>query len=163
MARIATDQSTVLQRVVARLIDQIDALNTSNCYASAEPDPTVEKSHHLFVQVSVGDGQYNGVGGGGINQVFEESSVWVTVFSRIKLDQVHQSKQALYDASRGLLTLKKSILQALAGHDLQDDSGDEILISYMAPRVAARPVKEAWDGFSVISIQVSTDFEWDLT
>lgn len=164
MARIATDQSTVLTAVVTRLIGQVAALNAANCYLSCEPDPTVERSHHLFVQVSPGDGRFDDAAhtGGGINQVFEVASVWVTIFVRTQLDQVQRSTKTLQDASRGLLTLKKSILKALSGHDLQSAGGDNIVINYMAPMSAARPLRESWEGFAVQALQFSTDFEWDL-
>lgn len=163
MPRISTDQSTILQAVVTRLIGEIADLNAANCYESAEPDPTVERSHNFFVQVSIGDGQFpqHFQVGGGINQVTEEASVWVTAFSRIKTDQAQHAKQLLTDSSRGLLVLKKQILAALAGHDLQDAAGNEILRNYMAVVGAARPIHQ-WEEFSAISISFSTDFDWDL-
>lgn len=163
MARIATNQSTVVQSVVTRLIAQVTDFTAPNCYEVAEPEPTVERSHNLFCQVSVGDGRFNdeAIIGGGINEVFEHSTVWVTLFSRLKLDQAQHAKQTLYDTSRGLLVLKGAILKALSGHDLMDTGGNQILIGYMAPLSSARPVKE-WEGFSSISVAFSTDFEWDL-
>lgn len=164
MARIATTQSTVLARVVARLIAEIDELSESNCYEVAEPEPTVERSHNLFCQVSIGDGRYDesAIDGAGFNQVMESGLVWVTIFSRMKLDQAQHAKQALYDASRGLLTLKKSVLAALSGHDLVTEGGDSILVNYMSPTSSTRPLKD-WDKFSTVAVAFTTDFEWNLT
>ena len=165
MARIATDQETVLDAVVARLIRQMnDVFRAANCYQTVEPHPQFDVAHGLFCQVSPAEGRFDdpALAGGGAHTCFENAITDVTVFSRVRLDQPNRSEKVLKDASRGLLVLKRRILTALTGHDLQDADGNEILINLIAPVTATRPTFDPREHVASVSLAFSTDFEWNL-
>lgn len=164
---IPTTQDVVLQRVVARLISQLSGSGfaAANCYVADPPEPpTTDMAHNLFVLVTAGSGQYpdDVHAGGGANTPFEESSVWVTIYSRIKLDRPFAADASLTNASRGLLPIKRLVLKALCGHNLLDGSGNEILTRYMAPFNCSQPGRDTED-FAAVSLAFHTDFEWDLS
>lgn len=164
-----TDQVDVLQAVVSRLIREVDKFTDTNCFLTAEPpdEPPANVRNNLFCTVSPTNGQFDqGVHeGGGINTTFEDAGVEIVIFNAVKLDRVGHDSALLTEASRGLLVLKKQILKALSGHDLQDGNGEEILINLMAPLLSKNPRSSKGKEGAVgdLSLQFSTDFEWDLT
>lgn len=162
---IPTTQDVVLDRVVARLIAQVSGLNAANCYQTVEPYPSADVGHGTFCHVSPGPGQYGqeALAGGGINTPFENASTWVTVFTRVRLDQPNHAERILKDASRGLLTFKRLILKALVGHNLLDANGNPLLIDYIYPTQATQPQLNEQDKVAFVSVAFNTNFEWDLT
>ena len=156
--------------VIARLISKVDKLTESNCFLTAKPldEPPAAVRNMVFCTVSPTDSQYDQGAheGGGINATFELAGVEIVVYNAVRLDQVGHDAAALTDAARGLLILKHDILRALSGHDLQDGNGNEILINMMAPLLSGSPRSIKGDGdrhVGDISLQFSTDFEWNLT
>lgn len=162
-----TTQDEVLDRVVARLIDRIGGrLNPANCYQTVEPYPDhPDLAHVLFCQVSPGPGEFDqgALAGGGANTPFELAQTWVTVYNRVRLDPTNRAESILKEAARGLLILKRQVLEALTGHHLTNANGVPILINYMVPRQATQPALNPEDKVAYVSIAFQTDFEWNLT
>lgn len=166
MPRIPTDQVTVLTAVVGRLIDQVSEFNPANCFLSLETEPDFRLSHPLCCLVSPMGGQFEHdvFVGGGMDAVIEDSGVIVSVWSNLKRDQRGHAGRVLADQSRGLLILKGRILAALAGHDLADGDGNQLLVNLMAPRQSQHPQTGVQvDQLTGFSLMFATDFEWDLT
>lgn len=164
-----TDQVTVLQAVVSRLIREVDKFTDTNCFLTAEPpdEPPANVRNNVFCTVSPTNSKFDqdALVGGGLHTVFEEAGVQIVIFNSVKLDRVGHDSALLTEASRGLLILKKQILKALSDHDLQDGNGKEILINLMAPLLSENPRSSKGKEGAVgdLSLQFSTDFEWDLT
>lgn len=158
----------MLQAVVTRLISAVNKFTDTNCFLTAEPpdEPPANVRNNVFCTVSPTNGQFDqeALIGGGFNTVFEEAGVEVVIFNAVKLDRVGHDSALMTEASRGLLVLKLAILKALSGHDLQDGSGNEILINLMAPLKSENPRSSKGKDGAVgdLSLQFSTDFEWDL-
>lgn len=163
---IPTTQVTVLERVIARIINQLPQdFGTKNCFLTLDPLPPKLRTHpQLCCTVSPMGGMYEGVEGGGHNQVFELSGVIVGVWSAMVLDEDGHAEAVLNHQAKGLLRIKRRLLKSLAGHNLVDENGDAILISFMAPKESQhpqemRPLRE----FTGFTLYFSTEFEWDLS
>ena len=169
MARVATNQSIVLQAVVDRLIGEIPEFSNSTCFLTTVPpdEPPANIRDNLFATVSPTNGRFREDvhEGAGIFGTFEEAGVMVTVFSSIRLDRIGHDSNLMMDTARGLFAIKHKIIKALSGHDLLDTAGNQILTNYMAPLTSDRPQssRDAKTAAGDLSLVFSTDFEWDLT
>jgi hypothetical protein len=166
MARIPTTQSTVLERVVARIIEAVPPLNATTCFLSLDPEPDQRLSQNLFCTVSPMGGEFDqgALAGGGFHTPFENSGVIVSVWSAMALDRPEHAAKVLNDATRGLLRIKRKLLRALTGHDLLDADGNGILIDLMAPLQAQHPrAGSSHEKLTGFSLTFSTNFEWDLS
>ena len=169
MARMKTDQSTILDRVVARLIDQVAALNAKTCVVTAQPpdEPPAQLRENLFCSVSPADGRFDQelLEGGGQNTLVEHSGVVVVLWSAMKLDRTGVNISLLTDAARGLFDLKRRVLKALTNHDLANGNGDQILQEPMRPILseAPRATEQHQSGVGDLAITFLVDFEWDLS
>lgn len=163
---VSTDQATVLQAVITRLIAQIDLLNEWNCVIPEDDDePELPRQSNVIVHVSPMGGTFDDEWfvGGAEHQCHEHTGVVVTVWSQIKLDASQRKTHALLEANRGLMPWKLRILKALTGHRLLDSDGNELLTELLAPRNSQFP-RRTHDGKCVgVSISFSIDFLWDLT
>ena len=161
-----TDQSTIINAVLKRLITEVAELNESNCVIPEDDDsPQIPRQSSILVAVSPMGGQFDDgwFEGGAADQCHEHSGVLVTVWSQIKLDTPGRRTSAMLEINRGLMPWKKKILKALAGHRLLDDNGNELLTELMAPRDSRFPRRSS-DGECVgVAISFATDFLWDLT
>lgn len=165
MAVIATNQVDVLAAVVTRLKAAVSELDgDSLCYVSDYPAPPEQAINDLFATVSPSDGTFDVdlQEGAAANDVREYAGVLVTVFSKMKLDRHGRTDSLLSDATRGLLPLKRKILKALAGHRLQDGSGNDLTVNYLFAQKASAPRWDADAKLGVMSLYFSTDFLWDL-
>lgn len=167
---VATDQSTVLQAVVNRLIARLGVaygLNSSNCFMSVEPEIVeIPRSHNFAVTVCPVEAQFDqgALDGAGEYLCIEQAGVIVTPHTAIKLDRVEDFTAALTNATRGLLGMKKAILKAMKTSDrLQDGSGNELLVNLSQPERASMPVYNPQTSLSRLSVTFSTDFQWDLS
>lgn len=166
---IPTDQATVLQAVVDRLIARLTAfsLTTSTCFISAEPEILEPNSSaNLFITVCAMDGQFaqDELTGAGEALCIENAGVIITPHTAVKLDRVEHVTNSLMVAGRGLLVLKKAILKAMKTSDrLQDSSNNELLVNLMHPLHGMRPRYNPDTGLALLSVTFSTDFQWDLS
>jgi hypothetical protein len=167
MSRVDTNQATVLQAVVDRLIASVvtdPKLTDETCFASLFPVPPLLLPSNLFLTVAPIEGQFEpGLHeGGGIYQTSEEAGVVVTVFTRMLLDRGGRSVKVLTESTRGLLVVKRLVLKALSGHDLVDPVGNQLLRNLMAPLNCDPPKFLDEDKIGYLSLRFSTDFDWDL-
>ena len=166
MSGIATNHIAVLDAVIARLLATIDQLKPSTCFLSLDTRPSIALQSNLFVTVAPMGGIFN-VGvfdGGGRDGVLEETGVIVSAFSAMRLDRMEHAAKVLSDNSRGLLIMKHRVLDALAGHDLQDFFGNSLLTSLMQPVNSGHPQEALYGEHHVgFSLAFSTPFEWDLS
>jgi hypothetical protein len=169
MARIATDQTTVLERVVARLIAQVDDFRSNTCFLTAQPlqEPPQSTQNNLFCTVSPSTATFEGdvFEGAGANGVFEDAAVVVCVYNAIRLDRSGHDAELLTHSARGLLKLKQDILKALAGHDLADLAGNQILLHHIEPE-RAEDIRSMWEkpnALGDMALVFKTEFEWDLS
>lgn len=163
MPVVATDQIAVLNAVVARLIAQVSGLNASTCFISDSPEPPAASQNNLFVTVAPVGSRFDEEAqvGAGAAELIEYAGVSVTIWSDMKLDRNEQAKYLLTDASRGLLAVKKAILKALVGHNLQVSGGDG-LVAYMRA-VNCSPPGYTQGGLGRMTLMFSTEFLWDLS
>jgi len=172
MARVDVTQSVVLQRVVARLRDQL-SLDPRQCFESlqAESPPEIPPGGNYFLSVSPGSGQFwpeEQVAG----NITEQWGVVVTGYARIQLDSVNHDDRILHDDVRGLLEIKHKILKSLCGHDLLTADGDTFLRQVLyatsagqpqigSPISNGQPRRDMYIGW--ISVAFGVDFDWDIT
>lgn len=129
MARVDVDQGEVLTAFVtyirAALNDDVSfSVNDRTVYETLSAnDPPVhwvgtEDSWHILV--SPGPGQFDAelFFGGGRRQLMEAWNVVVGIYTRIDLDESGHDHEALLKTGRGILRLKKLVLDAVTGRDL---------------------------------------------
>tara|TARA_Y100000310_G_scaffold6676_1_gene7496 strand:- start:5938 stop:6441 length:504 start_codon:yes stop_codon:yes gene_type:complete len=167
MARVNVQQTDVLERIVLRLRDQL-SLNDRQCYETLEPlaPPVIPKGGEWFVSVSPGEGEF--VPGEQVPaNITEQWHVIVTAYTRIKLDPTDHDAKLLRDASRGLLTIKRSVLKAIVGHDLTtgsvDSPDDTFLRNLLYASRSHKPNYDVEKQIGWIAIEVVVDFDWDLS
>ena len=168
MARVDTDQATILLAVVALLIAAVETtptLSPETCFLSLTPEPPSVLSSDVFVTVATTDGVFDDglLDGGGLNQTTENAGFVVTVFQRQFLDQSSHAVTILTDAARGMLGVKLSILKALSAHDLSLGS-DQLLRNLIAPTKATAPY--LWnkdENIVAMPLYFATEFDWKLT
>lgn len=167
-----TNQDIVLSKVVDRLRSQIVEFNAKNtCFVSLDPEPEEEQRQSIFATVSPIDGEYDQgtFDGAGRHGVLERSGFTVTVFSLVKLDRPDEQFQALQHESRGLLILKKKVLQAiLVGDDggtwmPTNASGASLLTDFIAPVRAGFPMAADNSKHAKLSVTFLANWQWDLS
>lgn len=163
---IDTTQALVLERIVARLRDEL-GLTERTCFETLEPRSpiSVPPGGGTFLTVALGAGRFDEPMqiGGAQHVCYERTSIAVTIYSRLKLDSGHHAASQLRDATRGLLAQKHAVLRALVGHDLQDLAGDSILGQWVAAVQAWPPRYDPESGLAMLAVEFATDFVWDLT
>ncbi len=167
MACRSTTQADVLLRVRDRLIARISGLTDTTCFLTLEPEPPMELKSNLFVTVCPMSGRFDdgALTGGGQEVAIEEAGVIVTIWSACKLDKAGEATAALTDTTRGVLVLKRKILQALTSHDLLDANGNKMLVDYMQPVTSDIPRASVYGETQKIGVPLafSTNFAWDLS
>lgn len=165
MARVDLTQSQVLQAIVAHLRDTLD-LNNRNCYESLMPDapPTLPVGGEIIVSVAPGEGQFV-EGEQQVGNITEEWTIIVTAYSRIRLASTDHDFETLQDDQRGLLEMKRKVLQALCGDDpTTDDEDANTFVRQLLYAIRAdRPQHDRDKEIGWISIIFGVDFDWDLT
>lgn len=167
MGNAATDQSTVLNAILARIQDQVTEFSAGNtCFLVIDPEqfePSERQELCLTVAPNSGDYDQEVFTGAGEDGLIEQSGFTVTVWSKIKLDRHDQSTYALNNASRGLLPLKKKLLKCLTNWMPTDGtSGAPLLTEFIAPVSAGYPVS-ATKGLVTLSLSFSSNWLWDLS
>lgn len=163
-----TDQVTVLNAVVAKIRkDMADIFgNDQTCFITARPIPSVEVSEEMFCTVCPDSSQFDqGMPDGGASwQICENSVFRVTAFTKIALDQMEHETIAFLDGDRGLLVLKKRLLQCLAGQQLYSPAGNPLLLECLRPAHCRHEEnRQDMDDFSSFGLSFEGRFFWDLT
>jgi hypothetical protein len=168
MARVDIQQSDVLQQIVAHLRNTLE-LPPRRCYEVLEPlaPPLVSASGDYFLTIAPGAGQFVTDEQVGPNFT-EEWSIIVTIYTHIHLDSVEQEHQLLVDATRGILGLKKLVLAAMVGADLNTpaasggESSDVFLRQLIHAISCDRPQYDGQKKLSWMSMTFGVSFDWDL-
>ena len=169
MSRIDIKQDVVLERVVARLRDQLK-MSDRQCYETLDAlsPPIIPKGGQGCVAVSAGASTFVTGEQAPVNFT-EEWSVTVTVYTRMALDAADHAEKWLRAARRGMLVLKRDVLAALVGYDLEDKDGHTFLRTPLYATRAHAPVVVERSGerdrtlLGLQSIDFGVDFDWDLT
>lgn len=167
MARVDITQDVVLERIATRLRSELD-LTESQCYETMEPEepPAVPTGGGYFLTVAPQESQFVEEQQHPV-QCMEQWAVAVTIYSRVHLDQTGRNQNALRDAARGLLAIKKDVLAALVGHDLATSDGDVFLRQLLYARSCTAPrAMDKADGaltLAVMTITFGVDYDWDLS
>ena len=165
---LPTDQLTVLTAAVALIRFNVPAFeDSSQCFVSDTPWPSVEVHGNLFCTVCPRDGTFATGEAIGAQQdgIYEDTEIQVTVWSKIELDELEHAEAAFSDPERGILPLKKQVLMALAGKQLYDpESQQPLLIMCLAPAASMHPpTRQHEDNYSSFSLTFHCSFNWDLS
>lgn len=164
-----TTHQIVLTEVVRRLRDEIVEFATeSTCFLSDTPLPGVEIQEDLFCTVTPQDGTFDEqlpVGAADLG-IVEVILIQVSIWSRMQLDRLDHSGRKLTDHARGLLGLKKRVLQVLAGQQIFADhpvNATPLLTDPFKPVRSVHPsIRKANDDFSSVALIFRGAFQWDL-
>ena len=115
----------VLTAVRDRLRLKVEGFSSSSCFLCDTPVPDVLPSQVPICTICLGDAHYDEAtyNGAGPNALAEYSTVIITVLHRCVLDPPPKAEEALIHSTRGLLSLKKPILNALLVSDDQHCEG----------------------------------------
>lgn len=164
-----TDQIEVLEAIVAKLRASIPAFSEeSTCFISESPDPSIEIQSNLFAMVSPSNGTFDqsmvdGSGNLGLSETF---GVVVSVFSRLERDELERYLIGLTDPTNGLLSLKKQVLKAIGGKNL--DGGlfngfdSLLLLEALTPSRSTHPNSKQYDELATFSLTFDCRFWWDM-
>lgn len=164
MSRVDVTQAAVLTAVVARLRTAL-SLNERQCFEVLNPiDPPskLPPSGDYFLSVAPGAGEFE-TGEQIAGNCTELWEIIVTGYTRMKLDDANRDTHVLHDADRGLFRIKRDILKALVGQDLQDAEGETFLRQWTYVRSAAVPQVSRESSIAWWSIRFGISWDWDLT
>jgi hypothetical protein len=165
-SRIDIVEVDVLASVLLRVQTEL-GLNDRQCYPVRDVlyVPVIPPGGDYFVTISVGDGIFN-EGEQIPQQCIENSEFTVSGFTRIKTDSTGHDGYMLTDASRGTLPIKRKILKALVGKDLEDADGTTFLRQLVfAKRASAPEIVEIGDKgvlCGVVRITFGIKYDWNL-
>lgn len=165
MSRVNTTPDDVIDSIVLRLREQL-GLSEFNCYDVLDPGYVdLPSGGGWFVTVAPGEGDFDqGLQvGGGENEVSEALAVVVTFYVQIQLDQTNMSREVLRGHGRSLYKIKRQILKAMCGVDLQNAAEDTFLRQLIPVRSASRPAYDITQQLAYMSLTFVAEFDWDLT
>lgn len=165
MARISTKPEIVIQRLRARLISQISGANESTLTICSDPDMLPEQpvgEFHFVISPSprfqFDQGLFDG---GEQNQCETTWIIAVTVHTiHPSLDQPFSDEMFFYHPDSGVMPVFTRVLNALAGHDLKDEQGNEILAQPLFPYDGDLSKQSARRGS--MQLGLAATFDWDL-
>lgn len=164
--RTDVQQAAVLTAIAARLRSAL-TLAANQCYLSALPlHPKMLRGGPWFLAVSPGTGSFV-EGEQAIGNCTEETTVTITMYSRIAVDRADEDDKSLTDTSRGLLAIKQKVLTALVGHDLVAAAGNTFVRQLLFCRRCGPPVLLEESGapnniVAAMQLDFGVMFDWDL-
>jgi len=174
MSRVNVTQSDVMQSVIRRLRQEL-SLNDRQCFFVLNDQngmpaiPVGVIGDGCYVTVAPGESSIDdGLAvGEPIEQVTEYATVHVTGLTRIHLDSTGHDEKLLLDETRGLLSIKHRILQAMCGQDLTLENGNTFLRELVRPVAIGSPQagtigENASLTVGFVTILFSVPFDWDL-
>lgn len=172
MARVKTEQWPILEGVRSHLQGKL-GLDERQAVHSLDPKfVTMPVGGDFWIAVCPGPGQIDDglFEGGGREQTTDWFQVAIAAYSRIHLDETGHDRYLLGEATRGVVHLRKNLLDALAGEDLTiggDQYGRQLWQPTGYYYGVIHPV--AADGRVDDSIHIGTvvqhfqqGFDWDL-
>lgn len=122
MPRSDVDQSDVLTAVVEYLRTTLD-LNETRCFEviDAYEEPPFPISGDYWLQIALGSGEFDDslMTGAVREQLTEWMTIVVGMYTRVYLDQTGHAREMLIKAGRGIIRIKRMVLDAFAGADLE--------------------------------------------
>ena len=163
---IFTDESTVLQSVVDKLVTDLSDLGVteSTCFIVLDPDEAnCPRGSSLFITVSSMDSHFDSPGLDGSGAAFcnEIGGVNVTIHTMNKMDEYSGIQSTMTDAARGVLLYKKRILTSLTGMQLTSGS-DDLLSSLLRPLHSDKGRPGNGGMIFRKSVTFAVEFAWDL-
>lgn len=132
-------QSAALLAIVDYLGSAL-GLNERQCYPVAREEdlPSLPPGGDFFLTVALGDSRFV-EGEQTPGNISEESSVTISIYTRIRLDSTGHDRYMLLDDARGLLAIRNRVLAVLVGQDLTDSLGRPFLRQLLFAQSASRP------------------------
>lgn len=174
MARVDVSEADALRAVMRKLRTELQ-LNERQCrftvYEDTPQIPTGVSEYGFFVTVSPGESSFDDglVTGHPIEQCTEDATVIVTGITRVHLDETDSDEQLLFTSGRGLWNIKRRLINALSGADLQLENGDTFLRALVRPLGVSRPQIGVIGGedegslpIAWISVTFAISYDWDL-
>lgn len=165
MAKLdGTKWETVIDRIQARITDQLDDATDDNCIISDDPeDLPSEPGGDFFYVVSPPPAHTFTVQfeGGETTQADVRTTVIITAHSIAQQDEPGRAVRWFTDGTYGIFIVTTTLLKALLGHVLLDSDGDEIMNEPIHPSNISWKKNSRARG----SVQIALDinFDWDLT
>jgi hypothetical protein len=168
MARINVTGNIVLDSVVALLRAKLE-LDDSTCYVVDDADdvPDIPIAGDWWTTVAAGDGMFE-EGNQDPSQCTEETEFIVTGYTRIATDRTDHAERMIQDPARGTMAIKRAILAALVGVDLETPTGDTFLRNQLYATRASRPSlwgKSGDESPIVARMQIvfRSSYDWNLS
>lgn len=165
--------TAILTRLKSAMVSDPDNPNSATlgdrqCYAVARPEDvtSVPPGGNYFLTVALGGGTFNDA-----EQIpqncTEDGEFTVSIYTKIKTDSAGHDGYLLTEASRGLLPIKRLVLKALVGKDLQN-ANDYLFLREWIKALRSTPpdiVKAPNDDLPLGRLQITfaLRFDWDLT
>ena len=165
--RVKTTQDIAQTAFVALLRTQL-GLNESQSPELSDPQevPPLPPGGDYFLTIASTDSDFN-EGEQSPEYCNENVPVTVTIYTRVKLDKSGSDVQLLHEARRGLLPIKRLVLKALVGQDLQDPDGNTFLAKLLwcshAGRVEVITNDKSGQTLGRLTLTFQLSFDWDLT
>lgn len=159
---IQTDQVAVLDAVLTQLRTVTTFQGENTAFLSMHTEPLDEMRQNVYATVCPMSGQFDEALFRGYGVAYEATGFIVNVFSQMRLDRPDGDVSMLTDATRGLLVLKKQVLDAFTNHILVDTEGNGLLSSSIRPINSSHPNRDD-EGIGTFSLMFATDFSWNLS
>lgn len=163
MPRVDSRLDTILNAIVARLIDEVEDADEASCFLAIETDQLAPSADGFVVLVSPQSGQFDegALDGGGQVMATDYFEFSVTVYSTTMLDDSYRDNKALTDAALGLVQRHRDVLQALTAHDLLNTDDENVLRDPILPR--GYEFGRSGRGLCFVRQVFRLAFDWDLT
>jgi len=163
MSRVDVTEIEVVTAILARLRSQLK-LSENQCWFTTDPSiiPDLPPGGEYFATVAIGDGQFPD-GEQIAGNITEDTSIGVTIYSRMRLDRTDKDIALLAKKDNGLFALKKKVLAALVGHDLTNEDDDTFLRQLLHALDCTRPVYDKTKAVGYLTIAFGVSFDWELT
>lgn len=160
--RVDITEVDVVGYLLTRLRSQL-GLNERSCWYTLDPLAVdIPPGGDFYVTVAPGNSQFPD-GEQASRNITEESTVQVTVYSRMRLDSTNHDDKLVLDAANSLYKLKKRVLAAIVGHDLTDEDADYFLRQWLHVLSSDRPNYDKDKAVGWLTLHVGVSFDWDLT
>lgn len=167
MARETTTSTPdiILTRAHSRIVAACDSATNDNTYISTTSTELPPNPDEIMYEIGLAPTlsfEYDGGGhftGAGRNAVHVKGQLSVTIHSTLQADEVGRDLQFLTHADRGIIQYMTEILNALTGHELLDESGNELLSQPLRPIQAHIPPKDDRSR-GYVTILFDLEFDW---
>lgn len=164
MARNLGKLKTILEKIVARLIDQIENATAANCYLSVNPDalPAPGPGGIVYI-VSPTSGTFDEAyyEGGGREQLFAKGGIVVKIHSPLQLDQPGHDLAFLTHESQGIIDRATDVISALSDWSPEDASSNAQTRDPLYPHSYA--FTRASKSLGGCEIVFNCNFDWDVS